>query len=191
MHHLNNPGLARNALNRSRLASFVADSLIRLESLVGDIHVDWGSYRLFEMPAGNLRMSNFQTDEHCENWTRFKKDKLFDLIGRIGLEEQVYVLRRPGHYHVFHREELLMHTLTKLSHGLPHTVMSDMVAGGNSQRWSDGHNYVIGHLDETFIDLVSINSLNIWVNYFPSFAESIRLKNCSYWEEEDEELPDA
>ena len=65
LHYLNNPGLARNALNRSRIASFVANSLIRLESLVGDAHVDWGSHRLFEMPARNSRMSNFQTDEHC------------------------------------------------------------------------------------------------------------------------------
>ena len=105
--HLNNPGLARNALNLSRLASFVADSLIRLESLVGDIHVDWGSHRLFEMPAGNLRMSNFQTDEHCENWTRFKKDELFDSIGRIGLEEQIHVLNLPGHHCIFTERRFL------------------------------------------------------------------------------------
>ena len=86
LHQLNNPGLARNVLNRSRLALFVANSLIGIESLVGDIHVDWGSHPLFGMPAQNLRMSHFQTDEHCENWTRFKKDELFDSIGRVGLE---------------------------------------------------------------------------------------------------------
>ena len=59
LHQPNNPGLARNALNRSRLVSFVAGALIRVESLVRDIHVDCGSHRLFEMQAGNLRMLNF------------------------------------------------------------------------------------------------------------------------------------
>ena len=39
-HSLNNPVTARNALRRSRLAAFIADTLIRLESLVGDVHVD-------------------------------------------------------------------------------------------------------------------------------------------------------
>ena len=102
LHQLNDPGLDRNALFRARISSFVADALIQMESLVRDDHADWGSHRLFDMPMGNLRMSNFQIDEHIENWTRFKKAKLFDQIGRIGLEEQICVLNSPGHFHVFH-----------------------------------------------------------------------------------------
>ena len=66
---LNNYVTARNDLHRSRLAAFIADALIRLESLVGDVHVDSQACRLYCMPIAHLRMSCFQNDEHCETLT--------------------------------------------------------------------------------------------------------------------------
>ena len=119
------------------------------------------------------------------------KHELFGLMPRLGLQEQVHVPLSTGHCCVFYREEILTHALIKLAHGLTHTGMSDFVVGGNSVRWGAGHNYIMRHLDETFINLININSLNLWVHHFPSFAESIRKKYCSYWEEEDEDIEEA
>ena len=76
-----------------------------------------------------------------------------------------------------------MHALSKLAHSLPHTVIADMVAGGNLAKQDKGYNYIINYLDVTFKNLININSLNLWVRYFPSFAKSIRCKHCSYWEQ--------
>ena len=77
-HLLNNPVTTHNALVRSRLAAFIADVLIRLESLIGDVRVDPKTYRVLQMPMASLCMSHFQNDEHCENLTRFMKSELFD-----------------------------------------------------------------------------------------------------------------
>ena len=46
-HLLNNPVTVLNTLLRSRIAVFVTDALIRLESLVGDAHIDSRAYLLF------------------------------------------------------------------------------------------------------------------------------------------------
>ena len=37
-----------------------------------------------------------------------------------------------------------------------------------------------------FINLVNINSLNVWVHRFLSFVESIRRECCSYWDQDDD-----
>ena len=47
------------------------------------------------------------------------------------------------------------------------------------------------YLDDTFINLMNINSLSMWVHHFPSFAESVRKKHCSHWEEEDNRIEEA
>ena len=47
------------------------------------------------------------------------------------------------------------------------------------------------HLDETFIDSISMSSLNVWVRHFPLFAESTRKKYCLHWKEEDEDTEEA
>ena len=39
------------------------------------------------------------------------------------------------------------------------------------------------HCDENFMNLINVNSLNLWVRHFPVFAESIALKCYSYWEQ--------
>ena len=95
----------------------------------------------------------------------------------------------------FRREELLLCALTRLAHCFTHTVMADMVVGGDSARWGRGHNFMMECLDKTFINLVNINSLNIWVHHFPSFAESMRRKHCLHWDQEEDAdgntMPDA
>ena len=40
----------------------------------------------------------------------------------------------------------------------------------------------IDHLDETFGDLVNVNSLNIWVTMCPMFAEAVRSKHSTLWD---------
>ena len=70
----------RTALLHSRFAAFVADVLIRLESLAGDINVDSQECRLYHVPMAHLRTSCFQNDEHCEYLTRFMKYDLLDLF---------------------------------------------------------------------------------------------------------------
>ena len=89
------------------------------------------------------------------------KYELFDLIPRLELKEQVHIPLPPSYCYVFYREELFIYALIKLAYGLTHTGMSDFVAGNNSVRWRAGYNYIIRHLDETFINLININSLNL------------------------------
>ena len=56
LHLLNNPVTTRNALLRSNLSTFVADALIRLESLVEDVHVYLQAHRLNHMPMIKFRI---------------------------------------------------------------------------------------------------------------------------------------
>ena len=56
------------------------------------------------MPLAHLRMDNFQNDEHCENWTRFKKSELLDLVGRLGLEIQIPTHNGRGNFFNFYRK---------------------------------------------------------------------------------------
>ena len=109
------------------------------------------------------------------------------MINKIGLEECVNSLNTPGHFYRFHRKESFTCTLSKLAHGLSHTVMADMVVGGDSDRWGKGCSHMMKYLDETFINLTNANSLNLWVSHFPAFAEYIRLKYCSHWEENNDD----
>ena len=95
---LNVTQLYRNALLRSLLSINVAAALIRVESLIGDIHVNYQACRFFEVPFDNLHIENFQNDEHCESWNHFKQRELFDLINRLGLEEWVLVQQTPLNY---------------------------------------------------------------------------------------------
>ena len=53
------------------------------------------------------------------------------------------------------------------------------------------HNYTMRHLDETFIDLINMNILNMLDLYFSSFAKSISKNYCSHWDEEDDEIEEA
>ena len=76
-----------------------------------------------------------------------------------------------------------MCTLSKLAHGLPHTVMADMVVRGNSARWGAGRGNIVSHLGATLVSLTNVNSLNLWLRHFPSFTESTRRKHCSCWEQ--------
>ena len=113
-HLLNNHVTTRNALRRSRLASFVADALILLEFLVGDDHVDLQACLLCHVPMAHLRISYFQNDEHSENLTCFIKHGLFSLMSRLGLQEQLHLPHSSGHCYVFHREEMFACALIKL-----------------------------------------------------------------------------
>ena len=51
--------------------------------------------------------------------------------------------------------------------------MADMIFNGDSAKWGNGYNFLLRHFDERFRELVSVNSLNIWVSMFPIFAEVI------------------
>ena len=183
---IGNNQLPVNYLRRSRIALCVVGVLTRVESVIGDVHVDMDVYRIFSTPLSLLRLNQFQNNDHCENWTRFSTNELIDLVPRLGLPEYVYVFNTPGNFYRFHREELLIYTLTKLAHGFPHTVMSDMVVGGDSARWGRGYNYMMQHLDDHFSNIINVDSLGMWVHQFPYFSELIRRKHCSCWNQHDD-----
>ena len=56
----------------------------------------------------------------------------------------------------FHREEILLHTLTRIARGFTYTVMSGMIIGRDSARRRRGHNCMVRCLDEKFVKLVSV-----------------------------------
>ena len=179
---LSNLHMCRNFLLRSKFSFETSLFLVEEESSIGDVQVDEDLFRVFSAPLLNIRIDDFENDDQCESWTRFKKDELHDLIGRLELPEEVLVHRHENNFYTFHREELLIYFLTRMAFGLPHTVMADMVFGGDCSRWGKGYNYLMQHIDEKFINLININSLGIWAPYFPAFAEAMRRKFCRYWD---------
>ena len=192
---MNEAALAANLMQCSRFCACLGEQLIFAKSEIGDAQVGEAIQHLFSNPMLNIRIDVFQNDNHCEQCTRFTKAELHDLAGRLGLDEIVFVPCTPSHFYRFHREELLVHSLIKLGHGLPHSVMVDMVVGGKENRLGAGHNHFMKHIDETFINLMNINSLQMWVHLFPLFSEAMRTKNCSYWQQNDDAdgnaMPDA
>ena len=112
-----------------------------------------------------------------------------DLVSRLDLPETAHV-QHYNYFYNFNREELLIYVLTKLAYGLPHTVMADMIFGGDSSRWSKGYNYLMKYIDDKFIDLIGINSLQIWASFFPAFSEAVRRKYCYYWDKANESGPE-
>ena len=78
-----------------------------------------------------MRISDFVNDNQSECWTRFKKDKLLDLLDRLELPENI-VVSSFNRTHIFNHEELLVYLLTKLAYSLSHTIIADMIFGGDS-----------------------------------------------------------
>ena len=85
----------------SKISTILADILISLESLLYDVHVDFDACHLFSMPLAHLYIDNFQNDKHCKKWTRFKKSKLLDLVGWLGLEMQIPIHNSGGNFSIF------------------------------------------------------------------------------------------
>ena len=95
---------------------------------------DEALHRLHHFPTLCLHIETFQNNDNGEKCARFAKSEPHNLIGRLGLEEHVF-LNCLGHFFMFHREELLLHALIKLVHGLPYAVMSDLGVSGSPNRW--------------------------------------------------------
>ena len=104
----------------------------------------------------------------------------------LDLDEKVIVHLFGTHFHRFHRDELLIHVLHKLAFGIPHSYLKDPVLGGDDSRWEAGFNFMLRHLEERFGDLVSINSLSIWVTMFPMFTEVARSKHSASWDKNED-----
>ena len=108
------------------------------------------------------------------------------MVNRLGFEEHAHSISTPCPFHPFYREEIILHTLNRLAHAFTHAMISGIIVGDDSARRGEGHNFMMRYLDETCINLVSINILSIWDRYFPSFAESICRKHFARWKQEDD-----
>lgn len=170
---------ARNFAQRSRVSFNIASHLVRVESSISDVQLSEEMRVIFSKPLINIRIDDFINDDQSEYWTRFKKHELLDLLNRLDLLETVRVSAFDRTC-AFNREELLTHMLTKLAYGLPHTVMADMIFGGDSCRWGRGCNCLVKHVDDKFIELININSLQTWTPYFAQFNEAICRKFSYY-----------
>ena len=103
------------------------------------------------------------------------------MILRLCLYEQAIVHRYGTRFYRFHREELLIHVLHKLAFGILHSYLGDSVFGREECRWGEGYNFMLRHLDESFGDLVNINSLSICIDMFSIFTEAVRPKHSTLW----------
>ena len=63
----NNVSAALNLLNRSRLSDYTTHVLINVELLVGNVHINLDTHRLFTMTMSVSRINDFQNDDHCES----------------------------------------------------------------------------------------------------------------------------
>ena len=63
----NNVSAALNLLNRSRLSDYMTHALINVELLVGNVHINLDTYRLFTMTMSVSRINDFKNDDHCES----------------------------------------------------------------------------------------------------------------------------
>ena len=70
---------SRSLFQRFQSCLLLTDDLIEIESLFGDVHVD-DEYEIFSTPLKHIHIDMFVNDDHCESFTRFKKDESRDLI---------------------------------------------------------------------------------------------------------------
>ena len=101
------------------------------------------------------------------------------MILRLCLDEQVVVHCHATHFYRFHREELLIHAMHKLSFGIPHFFLGESVLGTDESRWGVGFNFMLMHLDEICGDLASTNVFIIWVTMFAMLVEVARSKHST------------
>ena len=127
----------------------------------------------------NIRIDKmFESDGICEQSTRFMRDELRYLLDIFGLDEFIPVPQRTyvdtGKFYKFHREELLIYTLHKLSTRKTHKDMADSTAfGGSEVRWGKGYRWMIMYLDERYRHLIGPDGIQIWISKFPYFANAI------------------
>ena len=131
------------------------------------------NYRTFETNSLSLRIDHFQNDDNCETWSRFSKGEFRGLIyDRLCLDEEMFAhLYSTTKFQRFHREEIFICLRARNACGLSHTVMDDMIFGGDDGIWGAGHNHVMEFLDEKFKYLIDINILSSWVHNLTQFSE--------------------
>ena len=152
----------------------------RLDAQLLDMSDDEWRDAGFSVPLGKPRIDTFFiSDDQALVDTRFKKDELHWLIERVfQLEENVPVpqnsTRDTGKFYWFHREELVIYFLMKVSSKKTHLNMADDPRfGGSDNRWSRGYRWLVLYLKDKFFHLIGPDAIDMWVPGFPKFAHAI------------------
>ena len=116
-----------NIVKWSRISLNIALLLINVDLSMFDAHVTEDEYNIFSKLLIYLRISDFENDDECEMWTRFKISELLDLIKKLELPEYIIVPRNSSKFYCFNCKELLIYLLIRLPYRLSHTVMVDMI----------------------------------------------------------------
>jgi hypothetical protein len=126
----------------------------------------------------NIRIQQFTSDGMCEQKTRFTRQELRYLLDEFDLPEIIKVPQDTEgvsqKFYKFHREELLVYVLSKISSRKTHKDMADSNEfGGSDARWGKGYRWLIMYLDERYWHLIGPDAIDMWVPHFPKFAKAI------------------
>ena len=73
--------------------------------MFGDAHVE-GEHDICSKLLVHIRIDVFFNNDHCESFTRFKRDEFRDLIeNKLGLDVHVFAHKQGNNFYRFRREE--------------------------------------------------------------------------------------
>jgi hypothetical protein len=147
-----------------------------LDADVGDIPEEVENAQLFHLPKTHDRLAWFGSESDCEEFTSFFRYEIREMMELFVLPEWILVPRgRPdGKNYLFHREELMLMLLNKMTEGRPISKMARSYGYKCDSRLGAGIRYLVKYLDERYDFLIGATALMRWRYKFPEFAESIR-----------------
>ena len=109
----------------------------------------------------------------AQSMTRFVKLELHQLLIHLRLPQKITVSRRQ---YSFTGEELLIISLARIAIGDPWYIIIPNSFGGGLSRGSEGFEWFINCLYETFYHKISGNSMNDWMDDMDEFRTVIHRK---------------
>ena len=150
---------------------------VLLDAEVGDIPEAIENAPLrYNTPKNHNRLSCFASDRACEEFTAFYTDELRQMLDLFQLPTWILVPRhRPdGRNYLFHREELLIMLLNKLTKGDPISEMAEIYGYKCDSRLGAGIRWLAQYLDDKYDYLIGPDALLRWRVKFPECAKKIR-----------------
>ena len=146
--------------------------------VMSEVEIDHMAIRTAECPPLvvytkiNRKIDDLEPD-FAQRMTRFTKPELCQLLIHLRLPTKIVLPRKR---YAFTGEELLIVCLSRIATGDPWCRLIPSNFGGGLSRWSDGFEWFINYLFETFYHKITGNSMKMWVAEMDEFRRVIHKK---------------
>ena len=146
------------------------------DALVGDMPEWEENSPLQHNPPKYRRIADFVDDTDAQDETGFRIEFLHEMNWLFGLPVLVRVDRGrlDGKFYTFHREELLIYALMRMTSGEAGTKLCKRCGHKCDSRVGKGFKWFLEYLDTRYDHLIGWNGMLVWRDRFPEFAEKIR-----------------